>query len=60
MSGSYNQPICPTCQRPMTLVLQPGSGTPRTFKCFDCDEVDPMKSPALANLSTALQPPKSK
>ena len=46
MQNSKN-PICPTCQRPKTLELQPGGKTPRTFQCLDCDRPDPLKSRAL-------------
>jgi len=44
----------------MTLELQPGGMLPRTFQCLDCDDrPDPLKSPAIAGLLNALQPPKN-
>jgi len=58
MPDSRNRPICPTCQRPMTLELQPSGLTPRTFQCLECDRSDPLKSPAVATLLNTLQPPK--
>jgi hypothetical protein len=36
-------PICPTCQRPKTLELQPGGKEPRTLQCLDCERPDPLK-----------------
>jgi hypothetical protein len=54
MPASRNRPICLACQRPMTLELQPGGKSPRTFQCLDCDRPDPLKSDALGWLSGEL------
>jgi hypothetical protein len=54
MSDSRNRPICPGCQRSMTLELQPGGKSPRTYQCLDCDRPDPLKSDALRWLSGEL------
>jgi len=35
----------------MTLELQPGGKSPRTYQCLDCDRPDPLKSDALRWLS---------
>ena len=50
-----NRPICPECQRSMTLELQRGGKSPRTFQCLDCERPDPLKSSdALRWLSSDL------
>jgi hypothetical protein len=54
MSDSRNRPVCPGCERPMTLELQPGGKSPRTYQCLDCDRPDPLKSDALRWLSGEL------
>jgi hypothetical protein len=56
MQNSKNS-ICPTCQRPKTLELQPGGKTPRTFQCLGCDRPDPLKTRALDEIMAALKPP---
>ena len=50
-------PTCSSCQRPMTLELQPGGKSPRTFQCLDCERPDPLKSRALDGIMGALRPP---
>ena len=48
------QNICPNCRRPMTLELQPGGKSPRTFQCLDCDRPDdPINSPAVMGMIDA-------
>jgi hypothetical protein len=42
----------------MTLELQPSGLPPRTFQCLECERPDPMKSPVIAGILNALQPPK--
>jgi hypothetical protein len=54
MAGSRKRPVCPGCQRAMTLELQPGGKSPRTYQCLDCDRPDPLKSDALRWLSGEL------
>jgi hypothetical protein len=54
MPDSRHRPICPRCQRPMKLELQPGGKPPRTFQCIDCDRSDPLKSDTLRWLSGEL------
>jgi hypothetical protein len=44
MPNSQNRPMCPGCQCPMTLELQPGGKPPRTLQCIDCDRPDPLKT----------------
>jgi len=41
----------------MTLELQPGGKSPRSFQCLDCQRPDPLKSAALAGMLNALNPP---
>ena len=57
MPDSHNRPVCPDCQRPMTLELQPGGKSPRTFQCLDCQRPDPLKSRVVAGILHALHPP---
>jgi hypothetical protein len=38
----------------MTLELQPGGKTPRTFQCLNCERPDPLESDALGWLSGEL------
>ena len=54
MPDTKNRPICPRCQRAMTLLLQPGGQPPRTFQCLDCDRPDPLKADPLGWLSGEL------
>ena len=54
LPDSRNRPVCLRCQRSMTLELQPGGKSPRTFQCLDCDRHDPLKSDALRWLSGEL------
>jgi hypothetical protein len=58
MSNSKGGPICPICQHPMALELQPSGMPPRTFQCLNCERPDPMKSPVVTSILKALQPPK--
>jgi hypothetical protein len=58
MPDARHRPICPICQRSMTLELQPSGMPPRTFQCLDCERPDPLKSPVIAGIMKALQPPK--
>jgi hypothetical protein len=58
MPDSRTLPICPRCNRPMSLELQPGGKTPRTFQCIDCERPDPFKSHAVGVLLSALQSPR--
>jgi len=57
LSDTHQRPVCPGCRRPMTLELQPGGKSPRSFQCLDCQRPDPLKSPALASMLDALNPP---
>jgi hypothetical protein len=57
LSDSHKRPVCPGCQRPMTLQLQPGGKSPRSFQCLDCQRPDPLKSPGVAGILNALHPP---
>jgi hypothetical protein len=41
----------------MKLELQPSGMPPRTFQCLECERPDPLKSPAIAVIMKALQPP---
>lgn len=41
----------------MTLQLQPGGKSPRTFQCLDCQRPDPLKSPVVAGILNALHQP---
>ena len=58
MPDLRHRPVCPICHRPMTLELQPSGLPPRTFQCLECERPDPMKSPVIAGILNALQPPK--
>jgi tRNA(Ile2) C34 agmatinyltransferase TiaS len=58
MPNSRNQPTCPSCNRLMTLELQAGAKSPRTFQCLDCGRPDPMGSPHVEAIMHALQPMK--
>ena len=58
MSNSKDGAICPTCYHAMTLELQPSGMPPRNFQCLNCERPDPMKSPVIASILKALQPPK--
>jgi hypothetical protein len=57
MPDSRNQPICPGCQRSMTLEVRPGGKSPRTFQDLDCDRPDPIQSDPLRWLSGELGRP---
>jgi hypothetical protein len=41
----------------MTLQLQPGGKSPRSFQCLDCQRPDPLKSHLIAGILNALHPP---
>jgi hypothetical protein len=41
----------------MTLQLQPGGKSPRSFQCLDCQRPDPLKSRVVAGILNALHPP---
>jgi hypothetical protein len=58
MSESKGRPICPICYHSMALELQPSGMPPRTFRCLNCERPDPIKSPGIASILKALQPPK--
>jgi hypothetical protein len=57
LPNSHKRPVCPGCQRPMTLQLQPGGKSPRSFQCLDCQRPDPLKSRVVAGILNALHPP---
>jgi hypothetical protein len=57
MPDSKHQPICLQCDLAMTLELEPGGKTPRTFQCLNCERPDPLKSEAMGWLSGGLKPP---
>jgi len=42
----------------MTFELQPSGMPSRTFQCLECERLDTMKSPVIAAILNALQPPK--
>jgi hypothetical protein len=50
--------LCPKCQRPMTLEIQP-DGT-RTLQCLECDGIDPLKSAAVQKLLDAVRTPEGR
>lgn len=55
-----NQRICPTCGKPVKLMLPPGGKGPRTYQCMDCDQPDPLTSAKVKRLLEAVKPPAGK
>jgi hypothetical protein len=48
--------ICPKCQQPMRLALVKGMRG-RKYRCFDCEDEDPLRSPDINLLLEQLRPP---
>lgn len=42
----------------MVMALPPGGRGPRTLRCIDCDDPDPIRSEAANWLKGELRPPK--
>lgn len=55
-------PLCPKCGRHMELLLPPDAtgqrAYQRSYQCFDCDRVDPLKSDQVDRwIKSPLKPP---
>jgi hypothetical protein len=48
--------ICPKCQQPMRLALVKGMRG-RKYRCFDCEDEDPLRSRDINLLLDQLRPP---
>lgn len=50
---------CARCGKPLVLMLPPGGSGPRMPTCLQCDDTDPITSPAAMGwLAGELRPPK--
>ena len=57
--GQAERPTCPNCGAYLVLALPPDGKGQRTFRCFDCDRLDPLKTDKVIRwLKSELQPPK--
>jgi hypothetical protein len=57
--GQAERPTCPHCGAFLILALPPGGMGKRTFRCFECDGLDPLKTDKVMGwLKGELQSPK--
>jgi hypothetical protein len=57
--GQAERPTCPHCGAFLILALPPGGKGRRTFQCFECDGLDPLKTDKVMGwFKGELQPPK--
>jgi hypothetical protein len=55
--GQAERPTCPHCGAYLILALPPGGSKKRTFQCFECDDLDPLKTDKVVGwLKGELQP----
>jgi hypothetical protein len=54
MAGSTSD-LCLKCGQPMRLALPPGGDGPRSMRCIDCEDPDPLTRPDLAKLVDTLK-----